>query len=1364
MILVWFFACVVKRDSPSECAMDSTVPQAMSPSSREILHDPRCERESMGTAIRTMSTVLTTSDENMATSLALSGCGVREALGTAREDSQRSNSTDRGPLKEIFLERDMGDTRESRSASSVSRSVVVITDSSKLQVAADLLTGLTEVAGDWSVREGKAYAFLGNSLEEVITRRTGDSPSQDSLRLLEIAAAKGVNVARSDCIEMDQRKDLSRMTDALEWLVPTGVCVVRGIMTADQVDLVIADVIETEVDPGSVAHVVQCVRSGVHSSGIDVERRSEGVAACGVGAFQTGGELSRPPEEDFFIPRDPALPSKVRALSSPPSSRVPSNVSSQMNQGMRGAKQTEGSPSKIRSPASLGFIDPNDVSGVCFSMGKASPMLCNGQSKDGVSTGLSSFRSGVNCQGPAAHIESVDRTSVIADLPSKAICGHRYEAALRDLGKVGDSPVLDLRGGEGVIDDQSQGLERVGVKTSKKAIPLETPVPQEARCRAVSAAAVEFTRAEGSTSYSVEISPVDPRVSESQPLGFRPGPCRPSSPVFSPETLGFESQPSQSSNVKLTLHPSGSEADSLDVSPYQSLRVRPQTHNPVPSPGSRRVSHGPSVQEVDLVQQLGHGCEHQRAKSDDSEEWPGQQLRGDEQVSAEHDMTIPNVGPAQTHVHVQGRGANSLQVSQDEDRWVARDLSPRTLGSCKPRLLPVSSQEVRSMPGSAGASDSFGADKDQAGSARLIQGQQMNTIGLQSGDTAGDMPQVSGATSGDMPQVSGATSSDMPRVSGATSGDMPQVSGATSSDMPQVSGATSSDMPRVSGATSGDMPQVSGATSSDMPQVSGATPSDMPQVSGATSSEMLQGSGATSDKLQGRQAQGTEAHGPSCLKSIRFSLPSHEGQGKSPGQGSAAQVGMTGAHKDQTGPKCTRPGSTGAHKDQAGPMCFLPGSKGAHKDQAGSGRESQVSKDASRSSGTLSSRQDVTGLRVRVMHLDAKVQVDCGRVRACRAPANRIKYSMKYDRSHNHLNPSPLGFSPEPATFQVPQPVGFNSELGSADSQTPPSGLNGQSMREVLRAQWGSDGVQMDRLRDTNQELMGCWLGLTGFLGLKEVQPILCGFLGPDVLTWLSVGKASIATLYRVSRTLGACSKGIEQAIRGQVASSIPWDSGLDRATPGQCADGQFRQGSPFPAHGISTASAASWLGAGVEAGHKDSVLPPNPFEDQKLAWFLLLKSDQLGSFINRAEVFRLIICGGAIGALAKIMLEGQCASSERSRPMPNQRTKVDSSRDRAVCPHHAKGFCRYGGTCKFLHQDPIPVGTPVPAVDKPSPDMKDSVCKHFAAGWCRRGNSCKFPHSVLSPAVKPELRSSGQEGPAVGASVTKGERKHKPL
>ena len=286
--------------------MDSTDPQAMSPSSRETLRDPRCERESMGTAIRTASTVLTPSDENVAKSRALSGCGVREALGTAREDSQRSTSIDRGSFKEILLEQDIGDTRESRSASSVSRSVVAITDSSRLQVAADLLSGLTEVAGDWSVREGIAYAFLGDSLEEGITRQTGDSPSQDSLRLLEIAAANGVNVVRSDCNEMDQRKDLSRMTDALEWLVLNGVCVVRGIMTADQadqVDLVIADVIETEVEPGSVADVVQCGRLGVHSSRVDAECRSEGVVACGVGAFQTCGELRRPPKKTSSYPR-----------------------------------------------------------------------------------------------------------------------------------------------------------------------------------------------------------------------------------------------------------------------------------------------------------------------------------------------------------------------------------------------------------------------------------------------------------------------------------------------------------------------------------------------------------------------------------------------------------------------------------------------------------------------------------------------------------------------------------------------------------------------------------------------------------------------------------------------------------------------------------------------------------------------------------------------------------------------------------------------------------------------------------------------------------------------------------------------------
>ena len=644
---------MIKRDCPIDCAMDPAVPQAMSPTSRETLRDPCCERESVGTALRIASRILIPGDETVAKSQALSGCGVWEALGTAREDSQQSTSTDRGLVNEIVLEQDIGDTRETSSARPVRQSVVVITDSLRRQEATDLLGGLTTVVGDWGIGEDIAYAFLGDHLEEGFLRQTGDSPSQDSLKLLDVAAANGVEVVRSDCIEMDQRKDLSWMTDALERLVPTGVCVVQGIMTAGQVDLVIANVIETEVDAGSVAHVVQCGRSGVHSSGKDVERRSGGVVACEVGACQTGGERSRPPKEDFFILRDPTLPSKVRALSSPPSSSVPNKVSSQLDQGMCVVEQPDGSPSKIRSPKSLEFMDPDDVSGACFSMGKASPMLCNGQGKDGVSTGLSSFRSGMNCQGPAAHIESVDRTSVIADLPSMAICEHWGKAALRDVGKFGYSPVFqDLKRGEGVIGDQSKGLERVGVKTSKKAIPSETPVPQHAGCGAVSTEAAEFP-----SSQPIGFRPgsAEPVVT-SQPIGFRPGIAE---PVVTSQPIGFK--PGIAEPV-VTSQPVGFRPD-LSASAVVSQHMGSRTEAEVPVPvasciGFRRLE--PSFGE----QGVGFAI-HVELRESAS----GESLR-------------------------KGCMGDASQSHMVSDRGNAADLSPGTLGERKPRLHPDQWQVV----------------------------------------------------------------------------------------------------------------------------------------------------------------------------------------------------------------------------------------------------------------------------------------------------------------------------------------------------------------------------------------------------------------------------------------------------------------------------------------------------------------------------------------------------------------------------------------------------------------------------------------------------------------------------------------------
>ena len=83
----------------------------------------------------------------------------------------------------------------------------------------------------------------------------------------------------------------------------------------------------------------------------------------------------------------------------------------------------------------------------------------------------------------------------------------------------------------------------------------------------------------------------------------------------------------------------------------------------------------------------------------------------------------------------------------------------------------------------------------------------------------------------------------------------------------------------------------------------------------------------------------------------------------------------------------------------------------------------------------------------------------------------------------------------------------------------------------------------------------------------------------------------------------------------------------------------------------------------------------------------------------------------------------------EWSEPAPQQCAKVDPACNRIVCPHHAKGFCRYGGMCKFLHQVPMLVEPQGPAADIPSPHVTDVACKHFIKGWCRKGHACRLRH-----------------------------------
>ena len=251
------------------------------------------------------------------------------------------------------------------------------------------------------------------------------------------------------------------------------------------------------------------------------------------------------------------------------------------------------------------------------------------------------------------------------------------------------------------------------------------------------------------------------------------------------------------------------------------------------------------------------------------------------------------------------------------------------------------------------------------------------------------------------------------QVPGAVLSAMPQVSGATPNARPQVSGATSDAMPQVLGATLGKVLRASDTTSSVIPQVQSAKPLESLDLSPIRFRSLPRAELGAIEQTTPRdeQPQGTETHAPFCLKPLRLSSPSHGGLGEPPREGSAAQVDEKVV-------------------DRANSKGVMPDSIGAHKDQVGSSGSSQVSAGASVSSGTQDSRRGGAGLCVRVMHLDAKVQVDCGRVRASRLPATRIRHSVKYGWPQKHLDPSCSGFSPEPAISSVPQLVGFNPEQG----------------------------------------------------------------------------------------------------------------------------------------------------------------------------------------------------------------------------------------------------------------------------------------------------------------------------------------------
>lgn len=67
-----------------------------------------------------------------------------------------------------------------------------------------------------------------------------------------------------------------------------------------------------------------------------------------------------------------------------------------------------------------------------------------------------------------------------------------------------------------------------------------------------------------------------------------------------------------------------------------------------------------------------------------------------------------------------------------------------------------------------------------------------------------------------------------------------------------------------------------------------------------------------------------------------------------------------------------------------------------------------------------------------------------------------------------------------------------------------------------------------------------------------------------------------------------------------------------------------------------------------------------------------------------------------------------------------------------AVCRHFARGFCKMGKQCAFLHEEEFNTGENV------DPNPKRVPCRHWQRGFCERGESCGFMHPRFPGSTAP--------------------------
>ena len=261
-------------------------------------------------------------------------------------------------------------------------------------------------------------------------------------------------------------------------------------------------------------------------------------------------------------------------------------------------------------------------------------------------------------------------------------------------------------------------------------------------------------------------------------------------------------------------------------------------------------------------------------------------------------------------------------------------------------------------------------------------------------------------------------------------------------------------------------------------------------------------------------------------------------------------------------------------------------------------------------------------------------------------------------------------------------------------------------------------------------------------LGYERVGRGIVSLMGGEEASLYSLGTSSVATMYRVAgairQEVARCSDPKRTPRCSQDQSVVNLHMGSRQAAfdpPSQVSSVRSIEGSPE-----------------VVGDCRRPDVEAQEFPCNHLVWYVLLKEGALREYAGSQGIGQLVIgseglntLGWGLGVSSRFNGDSQLVSgsdSQVSPPMQSpQRSKmVPKTAPKSpvvlqstgiTCPHFAKGFCRYGNLCKFLHQDGSESSAPVK--DTVSTKSTEVVCKHFAAGWCRWGDQCKFAHSCAS-------------------------------